>query len=193
MGNADAWSNALQRLIGAGHAYADILDYTLAQTNAFVAAIDRQESRRLANLLTVTATGAQGDGDAIRKALLTSPKRPEEKTPTGKPTEDMQRIACVVSGGQWVNGQCEKKSADAEKDTTGARLAVVKAQAESEFKVLKEGLDLQKSALDRSLDDRLVSIRDYYARKTRIEQQAIDQELAAKQQELAAQSEVGWQ
>ncbi len=69
MGNADAWSNALQRLIGAGHAYADILDYTLAQTNAFVAAIDRQESRRLANLLTVTATGAQGDGDAIRKAL----------------------------------------------------------------------------------------------------------------------------
>lgn len=89
-----------------------------------------------------------------------------------------------------MNGQCEKKSADAEKDTTGARLAVVKAQAESEFKVLKEGLDLQKSALDRSLDDRLVSIRDYYARKTRIEQQAIDQELAAKQQELAAQSAV---
>ena len=122
---------------------------------------------------------------------LTSPKRPEEKTPTGKPNEDMQRIACVVSGGQWVNGKCEKKSAGGtEKDTTGAQLAVVKAQAESEFKVLKEGLDLQKTALDRSLDDRLVSIRDYYGRKTQIEQQAIDQELSAKQQELAAQSAV---
>ncbi|MCC6297509.1 MAG: phage tail protein [Pseudomonadales bacterium] len=122
---------------------------------------------------------------------LTSPKRPDEKTPTGKPTEDMQRIACVVSGGQWVNGKCEKKSAGgAEKDTTGAQLAVVKAQAESEFKVLKEGLDLQKTALDRSLDDRLVSIRDYYGRKTQIEQQAIDQELAAKQQELTAQSAI---
>ena len=120
---------------------------------------------------------------------LTSPKRPEEKTPTGKPTEDMQRIACVVSGGQWVNGKCEKKAAGGtEKDTTGAQLAVVKAQAESEFKVLKEGLDLQKTALDRSLDDRLVSVRDYYAQKTQIEQQAIDQELAAKQQELNAQS-----
>ena len=120
---------------------------------------------------------------------LTSPKRPEEKTPTGKPTEDMQRIACVVSGGQWVNGKCEKKATGGtEKDTTGAQLAVVKAQAESEFKVLKEGLDLQKTALDRSLDDRLVSVRDYYARKTQIEQQAIDQELAAKQQELNAQS-----
>jgi len=55
-----------------------------------------------------------------RLDALTSPKRPEEKTPTGKPTEDMQRIACVVSGGQWVNGKCEKKSADSEKDTTGA-------------------------------------------------------------------------
>lgn len=125
-----------------------------------------------------------------RLDALTSPKRPEEKTPTGKPTEEMQRIACVVSGGQWVNGKCEKKSADSEKDTTGARLALVKAQAESEFKVLKEGLDLQQSALDRALDDRLVSIRDYYARKTQIEQQAIDQELAAKQQELTAQSAV---
>lgn len=126
-----------------------------------------------------------------RLDALTSTKRPDEKTPTGKPTEDMQRIACVVSGGQWVNGKCEKKSAGgSEKDTTGAQLAVVKAQAEAEFKVLKEGLDLQKSALDRALDDRLVSIRDYYARKTQIEQQAIDQELAAKQQELTAQSAV---
>ena len=122
---------------------------------------------------------------------LTSPKHPEEKTPTGKPTEDMQRIACVVSGGQWINGKCEKKATGGtEKDTTGAQLAVVKAQAESEFKVLKESLDLQKTALDRSLDDRLVSVRDYYAQKTQIEQQAIDQELAAKQQELNAQSSV---
>jgi lambda family phage tail tape measure protein len=130
-------------------------------------------------------------GAKQRLDALTSPKRPEEKTPTGKPTEDMQRIACVVSGGQWVNGKCEKKSAGgAEKDTTGAQLAVVKAQAESEFKVLKEGLDLQKTALDRALDDRLVSIRGYYGRKTQIEQQAIDQELAAKQQELSAQSAI---
>ena len=120
---------------------------------------------------------------------LVNPVRPEPKTPTGKPTEDMQRIACLVSGGQWVNGKCEKKSPGAAAvDTSGAQLAVLKAQAESEFKVLKEGLDLQQAALDRALDDRLVSVRDYYARKTQIEQQSIDRELAAKQQELAAQS-----
>ncbi len=126
-----------------------------------------------------------------RLKSLTVPTRPESKNPTGKPTEDMQRIACVVSGGQWVNGKCEKKTTgDAEKDATGARLAVVKAQAESEIKILKEGLDLQKATLDRSLDDRLISLRDYYGAKTQIEQQAIDQELAAKQAEFAAQSNV---
>lgn len=124
---------------------------------------------------------------------LTNPKEagshPSEKSPTGKPSEDLQRVACMVSGGQWVGGKCEKESADGkEGDTASAQLALVKATAESEFKVLKEGLDLQKTALDRSLDDRLISLRDYYTQKTHIEQQAIDQELAAKQQELSAQA-----
>lgn len=126
-----------------------------------------------------------------RLRALTEPARPDEKTPTGKPTEDVQRIACVVSGGQWVGGQCVKKgSGGTPKDNTGAQLAVVKAQTEAEFKRLKEGLDLQKAELDRSLDDRLVSVRTYYARKTELEQQAIDQERAAKQQERDAQAVV---
>ena len=56
-------------MIGAGHAYADVLGYTLAQTEAFLTAIDRQESRHLSNLLAVMATGTQGGGDAIRKLL----------------------------------------------------------------------------------------------------------------------------
>ena len=56
-------------MIGAGHAYSDILDYTLAQTDAFLAAIDRQESRRWSNLLSVVAVGSQGSGDTLRKAV----------------------------------------------------------------------------------------------------------------------------
>ena len=56
-------------MIGAGHAYADILGYTLAQTDAFLAAIDRQESRQLASLLSVIATGSQGDSKAIARLL----------------------------------------------------------------------------------------------------------------------------
>ena len=58
-----------QRLIDAGHAYASILNYTLAQVDAFIAAIDRQESRRLANLLSVVSVGAQGSSDAIKKFM----------------------------------------------------------------------------------------------------------------------------
>ncbi len=56
-------------MIGAGHAYRDILDYTLAQTDAFLVAIDRQESRQLANLLSITATGSQGGSEALRRMM----------------------------------------------------------------------------------------------------------------------------
>ena len=56
-------------MIGAGHAYASILNYTLAQVDAFLNAINRQESRRLANLLTVVSVGGQGSGDAIKKLM----------------------------------------------------------------------------------------------------------------------------
>ncbi len=126
-----------------------------------------------------------------RLDALMSPKRPEEKTPTGKPTEDMQRIACVVSGGQWVNGKCEKKSAgSAEKDTTGAQTALLKAQLDAEFALLKDGLTRQQTALDAALEDRLVSVRDYHTQKTAIEQREIDAEIARKQQELARNQQV---
>ena len=56
-------------MIGAGHAYADILDYTLARIDAFLAAIEQQESRQLASLLSVIATGSQGDSKAIARLL----------------------------------------------------------------------------------------------------------------------------
>ena len=56
-------------MIGAGHAYADILVYTLAQIDAFLAAIEQQESRQLASLLSVIATGSQGDSKAIARLL----------------------------------------------------------------------------------------------------------------------------
>ena len=95
---------------------------------------------------------------------LTSPKRPK-KTPTGKPRGHAAH-RCVVSGGQWVNGEVREEIRRWCREGHDRRATgVVKAQAGPKFKVLKEGLDLQKSALDRALDDRLVSIRDYYARK----------------------------
>ena len=63
------WADACQRLIAHGHTWQDIRLYTLAQVDAWLHAIERQEQRQLANLLTVIATGSQGTGEAIRKAL----------------------------------------------------------------------------------------------------------------------------
>jgi hypothetical protein len=37
--------------------------------DALVGAVDRQESRRLANLLTVVSVGTQGGSDAIKKLM----------------------------------------------------------------------------------------------------------------------------
>ncbi|HNO73805.1 MAG TPA: tape measure domain-containing protein, partial [Accumulibacter sp.] len=97
--------------------------------------------------------------------------------------------ACVLSGGEWRGGRCLKKGAEA-KDNSAVRLAVLKAQADAEFRLLKTGLDQQKAALDRALDDRLVSIRDYYAQRTRLEQAAIDEDISRKTEERNAQQQM---
>ena len=64
-----------------------------------------------------------------------------------------------------------------DKGVEAAKLALVQAQAEAELKVLKDALDRQARELDAALEDRLISLKDYYAAKTRIEQQEIDAEI----------------
>jgi len=75
-------------------------------------------------------------------------------------------------------------------DTTGAQTTLMKAQLDAEFALLKDGLTRQQTALDAALEDRLVSVRDYYTQKTAIEQREIDAEIARKQQELARSQQV---
>jgi uncharacterized protein YbjQ (UPF0145 family) len=73
------------------------------------------------------------------------------------------------------------------RDTTAARLALAKAQADAEFKLLKDALERQGRALDQALNDRLLSIRDYYAAKTDLETREIDAEIARIQGLLTEQ------
>jgi lambda family phage tail tape measure protein len=76
-------------------------------------------------------------------------------------------------------------------------LDVARAQSEAEYSLLKDSLDRQLAALDESLQDRLLSVRDYYARKTQIELQenAAEQErqraLIADLQKTAANAKPG--
>jgi len=82
------------------------------------------------------------------------------------------------------------KAAKPAQDTTGAQATLMKAQLDAEFALLKDGLTRQQTALDAALEDRLVSVRDYYTQKTAIEQREIDAEIARKQQELARSQQV---
>lgn len=82
------------------------------------------------------------------------------------------------------------KAPKPEQDTTGAKTALMKAQLDAEFTLLKDGLTRQQTALDAALEDRLVSVRDYYTQKTAIEQREVNAEIARKQQELARSQQV---
>lgn len=82
------------------------------------------------------------------------------------------------------------KAAKPAQDTTGAQTTLMKAQLDAEFALLKDGLARQQTALDAALEDRLVSVRDYYTQKTAIEQREVDAEIARKQQELARSQQV---
>lgn len=75
-------------------------------------------------------------------------------------------------------------------DTTGAQTTLMKAQLDAEFTLLKDGLTRQQTALDAALEDRLVSVRDYYTQKTALEQREVDAEITRKQQELARSQQV---
>ncbi len=75
-------------------------------------------------------------------------------------------------------------------DTTGAQTTLMKAQLDAEFALLKDGLNRQQTALDAALEDRLVSVRDYYTQKTALERREVDAEIARKQQELARSQQV---
>ena len=74
-----------------------------------------------------------------------------------------------------------------DKGVEAAKLALVQAQAEAEFKILKDALDRQARELDAALEDRLISLKDYYAAKTRIEQQEIGAEIRRAQVSLIEQ------
>ncbi|AOS78296.1 phage tail protein [Hydrogenophaga sp. PBC] len=70
-------------------------------------------------------------------------------------------------------------------DTSGAQTTLLKARLDAELALLKDKLQREQTALDAALEDRLVSVRDYYAQKKTLEQRELDAEIARKQQELA--------
>lgn len=87
----------------------------------------------------------------------------------------------------------KKKYAEQEKQSGSARSAEIKSirtSLDTELSLLKDGLARQKQALDDQLEDKLVSVRDYYAKKTALEQQEIDAEINRAKALLAEQRRI---
>ena len=68
-----------------------------------------------------------------------------------------------------------------------ARLAQAQAQAQAQASLLSDALARAQTEIERALEDRLISIRDFHTRKTEIEQQAIDAEIERTRSALAEQ------
>ena len=56
-------------MIANGHHFPDILDYTLAQLQGFLHAINRQDGAHDARLLSLIAVGSRGDAKNIDQTL----------------------------------------------------------------------------------------------------------------------------
>ena len=86
---------------------------------------------------------------------------------------------------EWYREQQNKGVNNRDKKQGALRL-IDRADLDADLAVLKDALARAKAAYDAALEDRLVSIRDYYARKTALEQQEIDAEIG-RQQALRAE------
>jgi tape measure domain-containing protein len=146
-----------------------------------------------------TAQYVEASLTAEQRKTLDAIRSNEEKLAAEYKTHASNLYAALTSGAlsieeynkarasleRWYKEQFAKLQKG--KGGAAGMLAQLKAEAEAGFVLLKDSLDRQKRELDAAFEDRLVSIRDYYARKTAIEQQEIDAEIARRQQELAAQ------
>lgn len=121
---------------------------------------------------------ARQAADAAATKAVKAPGDRDKKTQNEKAEADYQAAQARAAA------EAAKKAAS---EVAGQRIALARAQADAEFAVLKDSLDRQASSLEASLDDRLISLRDYYATKTALETREIDAEIARQQALLAEQ------
>ncbi|BAO82911.1 hypothetical protein SMCB_0683 [Serpentinimonas maccroryi] len=152
-------------------AAAQALRGNVAGARAIMADLEGQRGKRL------------GDLAAFRDSLF-DPKPIEVKAPK------IQADPALLQRLTTPRAARAARAARPEQDTTGALAALTRAQLDAELALLKDGLTRQQTALDAALEDRLVSVRDFHAQKTAIEQQEIDAEIARRQQDLARSQQV---
>ena len=122
--------------------------------------------------------GQRLDELASFRDTLFDPKPIEVKAPT------------IQADPELLQRLTRPKAVTAAQDTGAAQTTLIKAQLDAELTLLKDGLARQETALDIALENRLVSIRDYYTQKTQLEQHELDAEIARKQSELTRSQQI---
>lgn len=104
--------------------------------------------------------------------------------------EQAQKAGIALDSPKFKQAEALVRQSFARKDVTGDSARAMTGDIDAELALLKDGLKRQQTALDAALEDRLVSVREYYARKTEIEQREVDAEIARTQQALARQRQI---
>ncbi|MGH8587419.1 MAG: hypothetical protein ACREWE_14975, partial [Gammaproteobacteria bacterium] len=119
-----------------------------------------------------------------RFQALVAPVTPEKNIPEGKPSLEIERIAGALSGAKKGDG--EKRARRAGGDAARQELAALKAQIEGSLRLLQDANDRALRELDARLADQTISLQGYYAERVRLEQGAVDAEIAALEQQHSA-------
>jgi len=145
--------------------------WTDANLKAALAKLDSEISRRMAD----AARKAKQGGRAISAA-----------TGSGIRESDSKAIHAAEELRRQVLAKLHGRQNQAKKAVKAARAAL-----DAELTLLQDGLQRQSKALENVLEDRLISIRDYYRRKADLERQAVDAEIAGARRRLALAREAG--
>ncbi|MCL6619498.1 MAG: tape measure protein [Thermomonas hydrothermalis] len=173
----------------------------IKQLRAEIATLQRDREANLKKLRELE-TGAAGDAAALGREVLGKgfdqylDQYRKKLDPLAAALKELraqaQKAGIALESEQFKKAEALVRAAFAKDGAPrqSASLAIDKADTEAALALLKDGLRRQQTALDAALEDRLISVRDYYARKTALEQQEIDAEIARTQQALARSRQV---
>lgn len=89
-----------------------------------------------------------------------------------------------------IFGKPDAEDFNTEENAKDKKLQLLKIQYDNEYKIIKDGLDRASRKIDHALEDRLISIREYYKSKTAIEQAGIDEEIKNAEKILSGKKEL---
>ncbi|HWT00195.1 MAG TPA: hypothetical protein VN256_08105 [Pyrinomonadaceae bacterium] len=118
--------------------------------------------------------------DAARRADTAAAIKQSAKGAQGRRGDNDFDLAGPGKGGGGGGGGGKRKRPDV--DTLDAQLSLTRAQIESGFNLTKDLLERENKLYETKLADRLITIKDFYGERERIETQAIDAELIKLEQ-----------